>query len=539
MLLIVGLLVGLNAASYTKIEQQPDLELEPNRSTYNAGGSGSRALYELLTAQGKKPMRWQEAPSALTTKRSGAPNVFVVIGDLRRPFTDEEADDLMQWVSMGGRLVLIDRYPNPDLLPFAGHWKIETNTTNSPTLATQSADQKALTDKVAAAKPAQPTTFVGSVNAVQISKFAANISLRYRPEDSGADSDAEGIFSGSPPPARVGGDSSKDEAQPSPTPLFSYDKENFGQIDEMPEDIAAPPPAPKPTATPASAVKIGQAEKIERSSKIERLAESPPPLPAAGPASDGPSVAIAPKDEKASGQEAPEAYVPTAPVVHLSNPDKNVLVDYPYGAGRIILLSDPYVVSNAGIKLVDNATLAVNLVSGENAVIAFDEFHQGYGSENTLLRYFSGTPFVALIGQAFLLVAFVLWTRGNRFARPLPLGEPDRRSKLEYVAAMADLQNSTRAYDLAIENLYLQFRRRAARFTGLDNTANRRDLADAIARRTDLRPEQLEKLFFMCEEIMRGEPTSARETLDLAAQLREVEEKLGMKNRKRHSLKKI
>jgi hypothetical protein len=59
-----------------------------------------------------------------------------------------------------------------------------------------------------------------------------------------------------------------------------------------------------------------------------------------------------------------------------------------------------------------------------------------------------------------LLIGLIFFSQSRRFARPLPPDEPNRLSKLEYVAAMAQLQQTTKGYDLAIENIYTDFRRR-------------------------------------------------------------------------------
>src|SRR5262249_30685460 len=135
-----------------------------------------------------------------------------------------------------------------------------------------------------------------------------------------------------------------------------------------------------------------------------------------------------------------------APVVHVVGSQKNLLVDVPFGSGSIVYLADPYIVSNGGINIVDNAQLALNLVSTSGGTIAFDEYHQGYGSNtNRLFEYFAGTPVIAIFVQSVLLIGLVFLSQSRRFARPLPEKEPDRLSKLEYVTAMAELQQRTRA----------------------------------------------------------------------------------------------
>jgi hypothetical protein len=191
-------------------------------------------------------------------------------------------------------------------------------------------------------------------------------------------------------------------------------------------------------------------------------------------------------------------------------------------------------VSNAGISLVDNAQMAINAVASRNGLIAFDEYHHGHGAnENRVVGYFAGTPVLAILAQIVLLVAVVLFTQSRRFARALPDSEPNRLSKLEYVSAMAELQQRTRAYDLALENIYSEFRRTMARFVGVDNFQTpRKDLARMIAEKANLDAADLENLMFKCEEIIHGEPTGKKEVLQLTSRLREIEEKLGLKRQR-------
>jgi hypothetical protein len=117
----------------------------------------------------------------------------------------------------------------------------------------------------------------------------------------------------------------------------------------------------------------------------------------------------------------------------------------------------------------------------------------------------------------------------------LPEDEPNRLSKLEYVAAMAELQQRTKAFDLAIENIYTDFRRRVARSFGVDNFTTKRDeLARMIAERLPAEDfREIDELLRRCENIAQGEQTNKKEVLRLAGQLRELEEKLGLQRRKK------
>lgn len=231
---------------------------------------------------------------------------------------------------------------------------------------------------------------------------------------------------------------------------------------------------------------------------------------------------------------------PAAPFVHISNDKKNILVDYPYGAGQIVYLTDPYIVSNSGISLVDNAQLGINVVTSRDGLIAFDEYHHGYGaSAGSILNYFAETPVVPIFGQIILLIVLGLFSQSRRFARPLPADEPNRLSKLEYVSAMAELQQRTKAYDLAVENIFSEFRRSTTRLFGMDNfSTSRKDLAKAIAERTQLNELDVYNVMRKCEEIIHGERTNKREVLELTARLREIEEKLGIKRTRKQAFRK-
>ena len=232
----------------------------------------------------------------------------------------------------------------------------------------------------------------------------------------------------------------------------------------------------------------------------------------------------------------PETQISPAPVVHVADEQGPLLVDYPHGAGRIVILSDPYIVSNGGIELRDNLQLAVNTIASVDGLIAFDEYHQGRGvTRNALATYFAGTPVLPIAAQIVLLILLILWTRGRRFGRALPLTVIDRRSSLEFVASMAELQERSRAFDLAIENIYSRTRRVLARHAGVDYNSPRSLIANRVASRSSIDAHKLETLMRQCEETINGGATNWRQAIDLVRRLREVEQSLGLSMRMRES----
>jgi hypothetical protein len=109
----------------------------------------------------------------------------------------------------------------------------------------------------------------------------------------------------------------------------------------------------------------------------------------------------------------------------------------------------------------------------------------------------------------------------------------DRRSKLEFVASMAELQHRARAYDLAIENIYARTRRVLARYAGLESAAPSPEIAARVAARSKIDRRELESLMRTCEDAIAGEPINARQSLALVTRLREVERGLGLRMRAR------
>jgi hypothetical protein len=452
---VLGVLVALNAASYVRVERTEDAEWNPDRSTYNSGETGTRALYDFLDESGYQVMRWREAPAALLHNSKSRPNTFVVIGKTIVPFNGEQVDSLLHWVSEGGRLLIIDRRPDARLLAPSGDWHVATELLQNPSPDSKSDNPEELTANVHTAQPAQPTLLTRNVDSVMPSRFAALIKISHGAK------------------VRKSADKNANETT----------QENQDDDDE---DAAKEYPAPAPVKTPQTI-----------------------------PTARGKTVS-------------------DAPLVHLSGEHGALLVDYPHGAGRIIVLSDPFIVANNGINRADNLILALNTVAGGGGLIAFDEFHQGRTlTQNELFAYFSGTPVLPMLCQAALIILALIWTQGRRFARPLPLARVDRRSKLEFVASMAELQEQARAYDLAIENIYMRLRRVLARYAGAEHQSGRAAIAAGVAARSSLDQQKLETLMRDCEDAINGGPINASRSLELVARLREVERSLGLRMRAR------
>jgi hypothetical protein len=501
LVVLIVILIGLNAVSYTQKETELDSEAYPNRSTYNLGSTGTRAFFELLAETGRKPVRWQESPAELLLDNQNKPSIFVIVGQTRREVTEEDAAQILQWVSEGGTLVVIDREPAEGLVKTTANWRVFFNTGFlEPYMTTDASDPAQMTTGIRAAKPVQPSIYTKSINGVQPSAFATSVNFEHLTE------------------AEIRRTNNGRRSDPAPkyeTPPGSY-------------------PTPKPGARAEHEAGDAPENRNSDSGSGRRPGKNDEPVVRVKTPTPKPVLKSSPA--AVTTDEEYEMPALSAPVVHLNADGRNLLVDVPYGAGRIVFLSDPYIVANGGINLVDNAQLAINVVTSRGGIIAFDEYHQGYGSDtNRFFQFFAGTPVIAIFLQIALLVGLIFFSQSRRFARAVPEPEPNRLSKLEYVSAMAELQQLTKGYDLAIENIYTDFRRRVSRLVGVDALKTRKqDLARLIVERLPQEdPDELEQLMQRCEDVMHGDATGKKEVLRLTTRLREIEEKLGLQRRKK------
>ena len=224
-----------------------------------------------------------------------------------------------------------------------------------------------------------------------------------------------------------------------------------------------------------------------------------------------------------------------APITHIADQNGALLVDYSYGLGRVVVLSDPYIVSNGGIRLNDNLQLALNTLGYSDGVIAFDEYHQGRGiSGNALASYFAGTPVLALAAQ---------------------IRAADPADALDQCAAGSDVLCRCRTLIVVrVWSLLPRWRScrsvhalsiwRSKTFTRahvafwLDmrewtTTVRVRRSPTASRRAQQSIDSKLETLMRQCEEAINGEPINWRQSIDLVRRLREVERDLGLRMRSR------
>jgi hypothetical protein len=92
---------------------------------------------------------------------------------------------------------------------------------------------------------------------------------------------------------------------------------------------------------------------------------------------------------------------------------------------------------------------------------------------------------------------------------------------------MANISRLAQASDLAMENIYLEFRKRLCKFAGTPAKIENARLAAAASRRTGLDERELAGLLLRCDTITRGEAVSEHDLLKLVTRIRQIEAQLG------------
>jgi hypothetical protein len=464
-IIVIAAFIALSAAGSIEFDRPPENELLPNRSSYNSGPTGTRAFYQLLEESGLPVARWRDKFSSLKDEAKDATLVIVGPFPHRQRLSDEESAALQSWIASGGKAVIISRIPIEQFADPMIHSRDAQNPPAWDAPAEQIVNQKS--DELVV----QPTELTRSTRGLALSDFASRMKFHPpAPSEAKSEEDAPG---------------------------------------------AAPPPKREPT------VRSGGGERRQDSSDNS----STIPAPSASPTPVG---IVGAETETAT--EDDEEYLEEmlyAPVIHLGDKDGAVLADFTYGKGRIIFLSDPFVVANNGIARGANLTLAMNILDSMGSPerkIFFDEYHHGYRSEsNPLVNYFRGTPVPWLALQGLLLCLLVVYTYSRRFARPMPLPQLDRHSPLEFVGSMANLQQVAQARDLAMENIYPRFKAHLCRRLGISIRATTDEIIEsARRRRLPVSENELRQTLSDAELTLAGEKIDDARLTALVSRMRRI-----------------
>lgn len=154
------------------------------------------------------------------------------------------------------------------------------------------------------------------------------------------------------------------------------------------------------------------------------------------------------------------------------------------GNGTVVILTDPYVLTNRGLLNPSNLALAVRLAGlREGGRIYFDEFHHGFSDPRTIVSYIRARRLHFTLLQVVAVFALFVWRSRSRLGRPRRLEGPGERGSAEYVRAFSLIYRRANLHRSVMRSTYELFRERVAVKNGL----MRKTSADEIKRVLDTR----------------------------------------------------
>lgn len=164
-----------------------------------------------------------------------------------------------------------------------------------------------------------------------------------------------------------------------------------------------------------------------------------------------------------------------------------VALTWPLGRGRVIAMADARPLTNGRLKASGAALLLARALAAAGDTVFFDEYHQGFSGDGSLLggtwtmvrRFASGPMAMQLLAAAALLLS----AGGRRFGAPLQPPPARRRSPLEHVEALAGAYRQAGARRTARRLLLAGMARRLGRRAPPDERAAG-EMLERIARQS-------------------------------------------------------
>lgn len=205
-----------------------------------------------------------------------------------------------------------------------------------------------------------------------------------------------------------------------------------------------------------------------------------------------------------------------------------LMVLVPKGKGRLLLVSSPWMLSNAGLGEGDNYLFCLNLARlyAGGAAVLFDEYHHGYGSDRSLSSYLAKRPLFWSLIQLLLWGLLFIYVRNVRLGRAKILHYEERRSALEYVASMANIYRLAKAEVLALETLYRSFLREVQRRLGPAPTLSHETIADYLNNLGAGEKDKIVQILSRIETLLSQGKGELKEVYALAANLEQWRKKI-------------
>lgn len=214
-----------------------------------------------------------------------------------------------------------------------------------------------------------------------------------------------------------------------------------------------------------------------------------------------------------------ESWSPDLPgqVIVYGDQDTAAVVTYRFGKGEVVWWADASPLTNGAIRDASNLRLFLNSVAPSRDVhILWDEYF--HGTHGSLWSYMLRTPLpwgLAQFGLVFLAILFTYSRRSGPVREPATVS---RLSPLEFVETLADLYNSVRADDVAVQIAGQRLRFVLTRRLGLAANVSNADLARIASRQLGWQETQL------LEALVAFDKTTVKHEKDRSTSLKLVQQ---------------
>ncbi len=171
------------------------------------------------------------------------------------------------------------------------------------------------------------------------------------------------------------------------------------------------------------------------------------------------------------------------------SPEGVMAMSFALGRGRVVVVSDPYPVTNKGIQEGDNVIFAANILRVlQPSRVIFDE-SGGVAAGDTALGAarpaVSKTVVVAGVQAALaILLLYVFW--GRRFGRPVPLLQAETGPSARYVNTMANIYRQGRAREIVLESIFTGFWQDLTRALGVPGNIDEEKVINLCRQRREM-----------------------------------------------------
>jgi hypothetical protein len=189
------------------------------------------------------------------------------------------------------------------------------------------------------------------------------------------------------------------------------------------------------------------------------------------------------------------------------------------GAGRILLVSDPYAFSNEALRTTDNAVWIAARTSEWADTVFIDEYHHGFGEKRELLPLigmFLMSPW-GFVGMQLALagIVYILGSK-RRFGRPIEELPVERTSPIEAVEALGGLFETARARVLSVRTIHQYLNIQLTALFGYAIDISNPAIRDRIAGRSSLSRSELDSYAEAVKHAVDGASTSDAELIRIA-----------------------